>query len=190
MTKGHQLFAALTAEAKRLNRKLTGPEVIAVLDGQLGEPKKKKADFDDRAQNIFNLYPNRQGGTAALKAITESIAEDGFEMVLGRTTEYANAVARWPRFYRYSQNPDNKGRDLVPMASTWFNQRRYRDDPQTWARVGNSPPPKPKENLQEPEGWRFAHSQSRFVVENIPWNQIDTPTQQYIIDHTPKQNTA
>lgn len=142
--------------------------------------ERKKANIDDRAQAIFNLYPNRQGGVAALKAISDSIREDGFDLVLERTTLYANSVARWPRFYRYSQHPDSKGKDMVPHASTWFNQRRYRDDPETWKRVGNAPPPPAKVDLPEPANWRAAFP--NYIHAHEPWSKIDSASQSYIIE--------
>lgn len=159
-----------------------GQKVIEVLDAAYKEATKerKRGEIDERAQAIFNLYPNRQGGVAALKAITESIAEDGFDFVLERTTQYANAVARWPRHYRYSQHPDSKGKDMVPHASTWFNQRRFRDDPETWRRVGDAPPPKQKVDLPEPQNWR--ESFPNYIHVGKPWNLIDTASQQYIVE--------
>lgn len=182
MTFRDKFDALCRARAKELGRKLTYLEVM-----ELGEAahkdcskERKKAAIDERAHAIFNIYPNRQGGLAALKAISDSIAEDGWEVVLERTTQYANAVARWPRTYRYSQNPDSKGKDMVPHASTWFNQRRYKDDPETWRRVGDSPAPKPKVDLPEPDGWREAFPD--YIHAGKPWQVIDTASQRYIVE--------
>lgn len=191
-------YVALMTAKEAKGRSLDSVEIKQVLriqheislkEWESRRKAKQKTGIDERAKAIFNLYPRREGGTAALLSITKAIDEDGFELVLAKTTEYANAVARWPRLYRYSQSkPGEPARDLVPMATTWFNQRRYNDDAQNWVRVGGAPAPKVKANLSEPLNWRLLFPD--FVHVEKPWIQIDRASQEYIISACQKRQTA
>lgn len=127
-----------------------GRGVVACLDAEIAKEPKKRAKkevlIDERAKNIFNVYPNRQGGQAALKAITESIAEDGFDLVLEMTTKYATACARY----------NKEDRKMIPHATTWYNNRRYKlDDPKTWYKGGGEPAEivKHTRHIPAPTGW-------------------------------------
>jgi len=101
VTKAEQLYEALCL-ARPGGKDWPKPgspfalSVVGVLEKELAGAKKekKKLEIDERAKNIFNVYPNRQGGQAALKSISDSIAEDWFDFVLERTTQYATACAR------------------------------------------------------------------------------------------------
>lgn len=182
-------YAALMAAKQVKGSLLNEMDIKAVLKTQYEiilkewearRKAKQKTGIDERAKAIFNLYPRREGGSAALLSITKAIAEDGFEVVLAKTTEYANAVARWPRLYRYSQTkPGEPSRDLVPMCTTWFNQRRYNDDSSNWVRVGGAPAPKAKPQLEEPCGWREAYPD--YIHVHRSWASIDAASQQYIV---------
>lgn len=184
----HQVYAALCVAKKgapvwgeqQVKDVLRGEYEKAKGEWEAQQKARKRAAIDDRAQAIFNLYPRREGGSAALKSISRAIAEDGFELVLGKTTEYAGAVARWPRSYRYSQTkPGEPSRDLVPMATTFFNQNRYRDDSANWVRVGGSPAPTPKQNLIEPPLWRETFPD--YIHVHRSWASIDAASQAYIV---------
>jgi hypothetical protein len=101
---------------------------------------------DPRAEGIFKLHPNRQGGVTALKHITDCIAEDGYEFVLERTTTYANACARYGK----------EDKSKIPHASTWFSQRRHRlDDTATWFKAGGIPKTEAQVSraIPAPDGW-------------------------------------
>jgi hypothetical protein len=163
---------------------LAGYEVDVKLACEARRKERKKAAIDERARDILNVYPRREGGTAALQAITKAISQDGFEAVLERTTEYASAVARWAPNRKKAQS----GSSLIPLPATWFGNRRYFDDSKAWWE-GTGGKEKAKEVicLPEPEGWRFAHPESRFVTENIPWASIDLTTQKWIIENSHQQ---
>jgi hypothetical protein len=150
--------------------------------------ERSKSQVDPRAGDILNVFPRREGGQAALLSISKAIARDGFDVVLDRTSEYAQAVARWA----HGRKRDSKGASLIPMPTTFFNNFRYMDDPaQWWEGTGGKPKADKPHQLPEPEGWRFAHPESRYVTENEPWDRIDLITQQWIINNTPKnENTA
>jgi len=180
-----RLYEALCAEAKRLNRRLLPDEwkAVARQEWAKGVKERKRGAIDARADSIFNVYPRRQGGEAGKIAITKAIAQDGFERVLEGTTEYASAVARWSHSRRVSQS----GSSLIPLPATWFGNRCYLDDPKYWWEGTGKAEKDEKQAvlLSEPEGWRFAHPESRFVTENISWAAIDLPSQKWIIANTP-----
>lgn len=191
-------YAALMAAKDAKGRALDAFDIKAVLKSQheitlreweARRKEKKKAPIDERAQQVFNAYPRRQGGDAALIAITKAIAQDGFEAVISGTTEYSSAVARWSHARRISQS----GSSLIPLPKTWFGNRCYLDDPKHWWEGTGRKEKEEKEELMlaEPEGWRFAHPESRFVTENISWGAIDLASQKWIIANTPeKRSTA
>lgn len=185
-----RVFIVLKNLSEQLGRRLSEVEWKAAHRAEYAKAlkDKKKACIDERARDIFNVYPRREGGTAALSAISKSIEMDGFEAVLAKTTEYASAVARWPKNRRKSQD----GRSCIPLPTTWYGNRRYFDDSKEWWAGTGAKEKEEKEALliAEPEGWRFLHKESRFVTENIPWASIDTATQKWIIEHMPQRNTA
>ena len=85
---------------------------------------------------------------------------------------FAQAVSKWPHQYRFDRD---SGRDLVPNPSTWFNQGRFMDDPNTWtigsngasvvATASKTPP--------EPNDWvdRFLEAYA-----SRGWEKIDNHT--------------
>lgn len=172
-----RLFAAMVSEATPLGRRLNKQEWLAVAQRVFEAEKKatRKAAISSDAEQVFALYPRREGGTAALHSITVAIEKDGLPTVLAKTREYAEAVSRWPRLYRYS----SEGRDLVPMATTWFNQRRYMDDSTQWHRSGGRPAPKLVQMLPEPQGWREVMTE--YVNRDRKWAALPVADQESII---------
>jgi hypothetical protein len=129
------LYDRLAEESVRLGRKLTKSEFLAVAgplfkaEREKGTKERKRAGIDPRAKDIFNVYPRREGGEASLMAISKALEKDGFEVVLEKTSEYAQAVARWP----HNRKKSPSGSSLIPLPSTWFSQRRYvLDNPDSW----------------------------------------------------------
>lgn len=183
-----QLIAACTDKAKTLGRKLQSMEIVelACECHVKATKERKKAEVLPESEQVFNAYPRRSGGEAALRAISKAIRNDGFEAVLDGTLEFAAAVARWPQGRRVSQS----GQSLIPMPSTFYDNRRYAlDDRKTWWEGTGKAEKEEKQAalLAEPQGWRFAHPESRFVTENISWAAIDLASQKWIIANTPKK---
>lgn len=84
-------------------------------------PLKSPEGDVDVALTIYSAYPRKVGKPSALKAINRVI-RDGFDpnTLLGLTASYAHAV---------------KGTGtILPHPATWFNDRRFEDDPSTWVR--------------------------------------------------------
>lgn len=193
MTFAKRVTDALTARSKELGRKLKYPtewhEVIeSVYASAIKE--RKRASIHENADAIFNIYPRREGGLSARAAISKAIEKHGFEFILDRTTEYANAVAKWPRMYRYAQAPGSEGKDLCPMASTWFNQERYNDDPSNWHRNGGREAPKQPKIQPEPEGWREEFAERGFEGAKHPWNSLSEDHRNYIVMEMEKLKKA
>lgn len=169
-------------DAKPNKKPLDAWEIKEVLRTQyaIATKERKRAGIDPRAADVLNVYPRREGGDAALVSISKAIAQDGLETVLERTTEYASAVARWPIGRKRSQS----GSSLIPLPTTFYNSRRYMDDSAAWweGTGGRDKATKPKSCLPEWPGWRFKFADSMQVRNNVPWENIDEPTQAHIIN--------
>lgn len=94
-------------------------------------------DFDKLAEAVYALYPRKVGKAAAIKAIVKVLKNGTItELELQtRVKRYAEAVAKW----------SEQDRTYIPNPSTWFNQGRYDDDPNTWIR-------EPVENREKKKG--------------------------------------
>lgn len=143
--------------------------------------ERKKSGIHPLAEKVYDLYPKKSGKDAALQAITKALQKHSLEYLLDKTAQFAACVAAWPSSYRYFQD----GGDRVWNPVNFYRDGHHEDDASEWKRKGSRTAP-PTLGLQEPEGWRFAHPESRPVTDNIPWVNIDRATQQYIIDHTPQ----
>ena len=69
-------------------------------------------------QTIYEAYPLKVAKPKALTAIRVAIKKHGFATVLAKTQAYAAAR--------------NGDKAFMPHPSTFFNQERYNDDPETW----------------------------------------------------------
>ena len=70
-------------------------------------------------EEIYQHYPKKVGKPQALKAIKKSLSKMDPETLLEKTKSFALA--------RKNEDPQ-----FTPNPSTWFNQERYNDDPETW----------------------------------------------------------
>lgn len=86
--------------------------------------RERAADLQNQIQQLYQAYPRREGKGAALKAIEKALQAAGipFEQLLERVKKFASSPA------------GNAGR-FVPHPATWFNQRRFEDDPKEWSRA-------------------------------------------------------
>lgn len=71
-----------------------------------------------QALTIYQLYPLHVARPVAIRAINKAIKAFGFEYVKERTELYAKIRG------------GNK--DFMPHPSTFYNQERFADDPETW----------------------------------------------------------
>jgi hypothetical protein len=88
------------------------------------------------AEEVYDAYPRKVGKPTALRAIKRAIEKYGFRVILSRTKLFAATCDAEPRF--------------IPHPSTWFNQERFNDDPETWRRTGpmnNKTKPSPSRQL-------------------------------------------
>lgn len=202
-THGQRLLTEFMARKQSKGANLCSEEIVSAADDMVGvflaeerkkwetaKKEKKKASLEEGSERVFNAYPRRVGGQDALASISKAIKRDGLETVLEGTLEFAAAVARWPKARLVSKS----GTSFVPMPSTFYNNQRYiLDDRKTWWEGTGKKELEEKQVLllAEPQGWRFAHPNNRFVTENIPWASIDTFSQKWLIANTPhQQHTA
>ncbi|MEE8607880.1 MAG: hypothetical protein V3S55_09755 [Nitrospiraceae bacterium] len=82
------------------------------------QKSKKGVGFEE----WWSLYPRKVGKLVAKKAYVG--ADASAELLLDRVTQFAAAVAEWPK----------SARCYVPYPSTWLHQGRWADDPATWKR--------------------------------------------------------
>lgn len=71
------------------------------------------------AEEIYQAYPKKTRGPAALKAINEALKKIDSETLLERTKAYAKA----------RKNEDSQ---FTSSPVNWFNDERFNDDPSTW----------------------------------------------------------
>lgn len=109
-------------------------------------PEKPPQSLGD-SQVVYNAYPLKIGRPVALRAIEKAIREHGFDRVLERTLAFAKA-----RGANRFEPP------RVPNPSTWYNQERFNDDPETWGTFDQQTPTPAKLREiadQAPEGWEL-----------------------------------
>ena len=93
-------------------------------------------ETDSEIKQVYLAYPRHVGPEAALKAIQKAAER----LVKERVHPDDRAASRWlwRRARQYAASPAGqsppKGShdDYRPHPSTWFNQRRFDDDPKEW----------------------------------------------------------
>ncbi len=111
--------------AQAAYRKRSKPKSAKVSQGK---PQSAHAEAEAEAEKIYIAFPLKVGKPAALRAIKSALTVAPFEYLLEKTKEFTAAR--------------NGDLTFCPNPSTWFNQHRYNDDPQTW---------KPKVNSARPD---------------------------------------
>jgi len=86
---------------------------------------KKEEDTFCVVESIYGAYPRKVAKAPALKAIAKALQTIAADKLLGLTQQYAAAVV--------GDDPQ-----YIPFPTTWYNQRRFEDDPSTWRRGGKS----------------------------------------------------
>jgi hypothetical protein len=95
---------------------------------------------EDQAESLYSIFPRKQAKGACISAIKKALRNEKYEILLSAVKEYADAVGRWPESAKRKQD----GTILIPMASTWFNQERWKDERSEWDR--GRPAPKARED--------------------------------------------
>jgi hypothetical protein len=162
--------------AETMGRKFMRSEIAPIIRAMLPPAKatKPRQTIDERAEQIYALYPRKVAPEAAKRAITAALKKIDFETLAERVGEYANHVNAWSHASRYTK--DN--RDTVPHPATWFNEGRYNDDPKEWRRPGSYQVHQPTVPT-EPAGWREEFPD--FTDIHLPWSQLKPDQQSYII---------
>lgn len=98
----------------------------------LSESSELKGDARgiDKALEIYQLYPRKVARPKAIKAINKVLQTFGYELVKKATSGFADA-------WKGATQDDMK---FCPHPSTWYNEERFNDSPETWQRrngIGN-----------------------------------------------------
>lgn len=83
-----------------------------------GVPTPSAKTIAQQAEEIYCLYPKKVAKPDALKSITKALKEISFVELLERTRNYTRIR--------------DGDLEFVPNPATWYNQKRYNDDPETW----------------------------------------------------------
>ena len=82
-------------------------------------PLPPKGEVIDWPERIYQAYPRKVGKPRALAAIRRATKDTAPEALLALVEQYAEAV-------------QGKDEQFIPHPSTFFNDKRYADDPQSW----------------------------------------------------------
>lgn len=115
------------------NKPFQGVGVVDQPQERRGEEKRRAERSGDQgvqggkdqlvvAEEIYAAYPKHVGRKAALKAILAALRDHGAIELLGRTQDFAAAVASWPA----------EQQRFIPHPATWFNRGSFDDDPASW----------------------------------------------------------
>lgn len=95
--------------------------IIAAFARMLLPPKNSmRTELQEQADEIYAAYPVKVGKPYAIRCIIRQLHAYDFEHILTMTRLYASTL--------------RGEREFVPHPSTWFNQERFNDDPETWTR--------------------------------------------------------
>ena len=79
------------------------------------------------AESIYQAYPRKVAKDKAIAAISKAMKKISPSTLLEKTNVYAQSVK-------------GKERNFIPHPATWFNGRRFNDDPEEWQHPMNSAP--------------------------------------------------
>jgi hypothetical protein len=92
------------------------------------EKEKDKEKDIEKEQEIYKLYPRKEGKAKAIEAITKALKKVDYQYLLDAVSEYAESM---------NGHPD---KTMIPHPTTWFNQERWSDDRSMWSAWRNQPP--------------------------------------------------
>lgn len=149
-----------------------------------GRAKPKVAPTNE-AERIYELYPRKVARPVALKAIVKALNRLPFDLLSERVKLFASYVARWPA----ADKPQS-----IPHPTTFFNQERFNDQPETWERPGMKSVQVVKvalPTIHEPRDWReivareFSDTsvlgQLAASTAKVPWEKLSRSTQENIV---------
>lgn len=88
---------------------------------ELFKLKSTPFDLDAQAERVYQEYPRKIGKGDALTKIRAAIKAEGFDKIHEAVLEFARACKATRREKQY-----------IPHPSTWFNQKRWKDDRDEW----------------------------------------------------------
>jgi hypothetical protein len=83
---------------------------------------KERVPFNlEQAERIYQEYPRKEGRGVAIESISKALKEG------------ANPQELIGKVRQFSECMRGKEMQFIPHPATWFNQKRWLDDPATWA---------------------------------------------------------
>ena len=102
-------------------------------DGLPAPAKHSGSGTETLAESIYQAYPRKVSKPAAIRAIKRAMKEHGADFLLARTIQFSADIA-W------------KERTFIPYPATWFNEKRFNDDPSEWKQPSQTTTSKPPVN--------------------------------------------
>lgn len=115
-----------------------GKEIQSLADAReesVTHPSVISISLEKKAVAIFESYPRKAARKPALQAIQRALQKLGFDELLSRTRQLAQA---W-------EGATAAELRFCPYPANWFRDERFNDDPQTWG-----PPPPAGAQQQRP----------------------------------------
>ncbi len=88
-------------------------------------PKGDDSDFEKRFSEFWNIYPRKDAKSTARKVFEKLKPDETLLNTIVKAVEAQKKCSQWQ---------DSK---YIPYASTWLNQRRWEDEPQTQEQNSN-----------------------------------------------------
>ena len=145
------------------------------------KPRKQPKVVSAEAEAIFALFPYKVGKQAALRAIMKVLEKMPGDVLAERVRVYASFVNRWPA----------DALPYRPHPSTWLNEGRYDDDPNTCSRPHMAPEKRVVPEIPEPKGWldymKAEYSQwTRLTLDHgeppLTWARLDRDEKTFVVN--------
>lgn len=114
-------------------RKILSPPVSPPVAVDVRKKSPYPLDWQKFADELWTIYPRRENYQSSMLAVMDAIEESGDFPAFSRAVraaveKYRDAVARWPAAER----------KYIPLMSTFFRNKKYMDDPETWRSGGRT----------------------------------------------------
>ena len=89
------------------------------------KPSSKKKHLQEVAESIFQKYPRKESKEDGIAAILKAMKTHDPKMLLEKVEVFASAIG-WQE------------KRFIPLPATWFNKKRFEDDPEAWKQPTSS----------------------------------------------------
>jgi hypothetical protein len=98
----------------------------------------KKGFTKAQIEQVYQAYPRKVGKGEALKAISkalDTLAKDHPDITIDMHPDDVTTVMVCG-VHKFAASPSGQNGKFTPYPATWFNQKRYLDDPDEWQTQG------------------------------------------------------